>query len=59
MKENWLNLLGEQKMIHEIELKKWQSFVKTAVDLLENIKEIYSKFNMDLKNGNESINDEL
>lgn len=59
MKENWLNLLGEQKMIHEKELKKWQSFVKTAVDLLENIKEIYSKFNMDLKNGNESINDEL
>lgn len=59
MKENWLHLLGEQKMIHEIELKKWQSFVKTAVNLLENIKEIYSKFNKDLKNVNESIKDEL
>lgn len=59
MKEKWLNLLKEQKVIHEAELVKWQSFVKSAVDLLQNIKEIYSKFNLDLKNSDDGIKDEF
>lgn len=59
MKENWLNLLKEQKVIHEAELVKWQSFVKSAVDLLQNIKEIYSKFNLDLNNPDNGIKDEF
>lgn len=59
MKENWLNLLKEQKVIHEAELVKWQGFVKSAVNLLQNIKEIYSKFNLDLKNSDDGIKDEF
>lgn len=59
MKEKWLNLLKEQKVIHEAELVKWQSFVKSAVDLLQNIKEIYSKFNLDLNNPDNGVKDEF
>lgn len=59
MKENWLNLLKEQKVIHEAELVKWQSFVKSAVDLLQNIKEIYSKFDLDLNNPDNGVKDEF
>lgn len=59
MKENWLNLLKEQKVIHEAELVKWQSFVKSAVDLLQNIKEIYSKFDLDLNNPDNGVKNEF
>lgn len=59
MKERWLNLLNQQKTIHEAELVKWQGFVKTAVDLLKNVKEIYTKFNLDLNNVDDNIKDEF
>lgn len=46
-------------MIHESELAKWQGFVKSAVDLLQNIKDIYIKFNTDLNDSNDNVNDEF
>lgn len=59
MKEKWLSLLSQQKTIHESELVKWQGFVKSAVDLLQNIKEIYTNFNLDMKRVNDNIKDEF
>ena len=58
IRQNWLKLLNQQKVIHESELAKWQGFVKSAVDLLQNIKEIYIKFNSDLNESNHQ-NDEF
>lgn len=58
IRQNWLKLLNQQKVIHESELAKWQGFVKSAVDLLQNIKEIYLKFHTDLKDSNDA-HDEL
>lgn len=59
IRQNWLKLLNHQKVIHEAELEKWQGFVKSAVDLLQNIKQIYSKFNSELKHADDSVKDEF
>lgn len=59
LKEKWLNLLLQQTTIHEAELVKWQNFVRTATDLLKNVKEHYTKFNLDLNNVDESVKDEF
>lgn len=59
IRQNWLKLLNHQTEMHESELVKWQGFVKSAVDLLQNIKEIYSKINLDLKTAEESVKDEF
>lgn len=59
MKKNWLKLLTEQEALHDAELKKWQNFVKVAVNSLQNFKEIYSKFNSDPEIIDERINDDF
>lgn len=60
MKESWVELLSQQKTMHENELVKWQGFVKSAVDLLQNVREIYSKFTTDLPSvDNNRITDEF
>lgn len=57
MKEQWLKLLNQQETMHEAELVKWQGFVKTVVDLLKNVKEVYAKFNLDVNNVDDNIKD--
>lgn len=52
-------MMSQQKTIHEAELVKWQGFVRSAVDLLKNVKEIYTKFNLDLKNVDDHMKDEF
>lgn len=58
MKEKWLSMLHKQKTVHDVELIKWQGFVRSAVELLQNIKDIYTKFNLDL-HVDDSVKDEF
>lgn len=51
-------MLHQQKTVHEAELHQWQGFVRSAVELLKNIKEIYTKFNLEL-NVHDSVKDEF
>lgn len=51
-------MLHQQKSVHEAELRSWQGFVRSAVELLQNIKEIYTKFNLDL-NVKDSVKEEF
>lgn len=51
MKKSWLNLLNEQQILHEAELIKWNTFVKFASNSLQTIKDMFTKFDTDLKNG--------
>lgn len=51
MKKSWLNLLNEQQILHEAELIKWNTFVKFAINSLQTIKDMFTKFDTDLKNG--------
>lgn len=51
MKKSWLNLLNEQQILHEAELIKWNTFVKFALNSLQTIKDMFTKFDTDLKNG--------
>lgn len=56
LKENWMQLLNQQKASHDCELVKWQRFVKSAADLLQKVKEVYSKFSLEL-NATENSSD--
>lgn len=59
MKEKFLRMMEEQEALHEAELEKWQGFIKTAIDLLQNVKEAYAKLDLDINNVNENIKDEF
>lgn len=59
MKKIWLNMLDQQNTIHEAELVKWHNFIRIAVDLLENVKQIYAKFNAEINEVDESVKDEF
>lgn len=59
MKEKFLRMMEEQEALHEVELEKWQGFIKTAIDLLQNVKEAYAKLHLDINNVNENIKDEF
>lgn len=59
LRQSWLKLLNQQKVIHEAELEKWQGFVRAAANLLQKVKDIYTKFSVDLKNADETVKEEF
>lgn len=59
LREQWMKLLDQQKTLHEDELIKWRAFVKATINLLHNVKNVYSQFNLDLKTYNGDAHEEL
>lgn len=35
--ENWIDLLRQQEMLHEAELRKWHTVLQTAIELLKKV----------------------
>lgn len=51
-----MKLMNQQKTSHDAELVKWQGFVQSAADLLQKVKEVYSKFSLELNEPENSNN---
>lgn len=59
LREKWLELLREQKQLHDAELTKWQQFINATVKLLRQVKGIYTTFNLELEKISKEVRDEL
>lgn len=55
MREKWMNIVQEQKAIHDNELAKWQQFIKLTADLLKKVKIIYSELVSDKTDKNDEL----